>query len=713
MNDQHDEFWDELHTPTLYPPPFDRRDFLQAAGGLIVLATMAGCALGQGGEGGAGRPNRPGRPGGGGRGAPNAPLASWLQIDEQGKITACVGKVEIGQNIRTSLAMVVAEELRVPLAAITMIMGDTDKVPYDMGTFGSQTTPTIAPVLRRSGAAAREALLDLAAARFQVDRAGLTVADGQVRHAASGRTASYGELTAGAKLVHTLDGVTTTPHADWKVAGRRQPRLNGHASVTGAQRFPSDIARPGMLHGKILRPPGYGAKLQKLDSSAAEAMPGVKVVHDGDFVGVTAPNDFLAAQALAALKAEWSAPSGPANADLPALFRATPLAPSARVADALGGAEVKIEATYTVAYIAHTPMEPRAGVAEFTPDGNLHAWVGTQQPFGARSILAQWFHLDESRVHVQMPDMGGGFGGKHGADGAIEAARLAKVVGAPVKVNWTREEEYTWAYFRPYGAMDVHAGARRDGTLVAWEYHNYNSGGPGIDTPYDVGAKNIGQHGGGGFGGGGGPLPQGSYRALATTGNVFARETAMDELAAACGMDPLAFRLKNLSSARLKGVLQAAAAKFGWNDDAKRPAGHGRGIACAFDKGSFVATAAEVVVTGKEVRVVRAVTAFDCGVVNNPGAVVNQCQGAISMGLGGALFEHIRFAGGQILNGRLSDYRVPRFSDMPEIEVVLVQGDANGAAGAGETPITAIAAAVGNAIFAATGTRLRDMPLRL
>jgi isoquinoline 1-oxidoreductase len=302
--------------------------------------------------------------------------------------------------------------------------------------------------------------------------------------------------------------------------------------------------------------------------------------------------------------------------------------------------------------------------------------------------------------------MGSGYGGKHTGEAAVEAARLAKAAGKPVKVAWTREEEMTWAYFRPAGVIEVTAGATMGGMLTAWEFHNYNSGASAIGTPYDVANQVIEFHGSEY------PLRQGSYRALASTANTFARESAMDDLAAAAGMDPLAFRLKNLKDDRLRAVLEAAAARFGWGK-AKSDPGRGFGLAGGTEKGSYVATCAEVAIDPAkgDVRVVRAVTAFECGAIVNPDHLKNQVEGAVMMGIGGALFERIEFADGKILNPKFADYRLPRFKDAPAQEVVLLNAKDRPSAGAGETPIIAIAPAIGNAIRAATGVRLRSLPL--
>ncbi len=322
-----------------------------------------------------------------------------------------------------------------------------------------------------------------------------------------------------------------------------------------------------------------------------------------------------------------------------------------------------------------------------------------------KSELAEAFHLAEDKVRVIVPDTGSGYGGKHSGECAIEAARLARTAGRPVKVVWTREEEFRWAYFRPAGVIDVKSGADASGRLVAWEMHNYNSGSSAIRTLYDAAHQHIEFHPGRS------PLRQGSYRGLAATANHFARESHMDEIAAAVKLDPLEFRRKNLKDARLQAVLDAAAERFGWAK-ARSGAGVGHGIAGGFEKGSYVATCAEVrVEPSGAVRVVRLVAAFECGAVVNPDQLENQIEGSLVMGLGGALFEAVEFDRGVIQNARLSRYRVPRFSDVPQIDVVLVDRKDLPPAGAGETPIVAVAPAVAGAIFAATGRRLRALPL--
>jgi nicotinate dehydrogenase subunit B len=661
-----------------------RRDFFAVLGGGI-LVFIADDSDAQESGGGARRGQNQSAP---------SELAAWLHIGEDGRITVYTGKVEVGQNARTSLTQAVAEELRAPVASIAMVMGDTAATPFDMGTFGSQTTPRMWPQIRKAAAAAREMLLDLASQQWSVDRGSIKVADGKLSDGT--HTAGFGELTKGQKLTRTIPStVQLLPAEQWKVAGTSIAKVGGREIVTGAHQYAYDVKRPGMLYGKVLYPPSFGATLQSLDSGAAEMLAGVTVVHDGDFVGVTAPDPATAERALAALKANWKEePAETSARDVYAHFK--------RTAENRPPAGAKL-ASYNIAYIAHLPLEPRAAVAEW--EGNkLTVWTGTQRPFGVRSELSTLFRIAEDQVRVVMPDTGSGYGGKHTGDAAVEAARLAKAVGKPVKRNWTREEEMTWAYFRPGGVIEVGGKVEPDGTISEWEFHNYNSGNSGLQSPYSLPKKTEQFHNAKS------PLRQGSYRGLAATANHFARESYMDELATAAKLDPLEFRLKNTKDERLRAVIVAAADKFGWKNRQKS-AGKGFGIAAGFEKGGYVATCAEVSVTNGIVKVHRAVVSFECGAIVNPEHLRNQVEGAVAMGIGGALFEAIDFADGKIGNARLSRYRLPRFTDMPAIESVLVDRKDLPSAGAGETPIVGIAPAIGNAIFDAVGKRIRSLPL--
>ncbi len=648
-----------------------------------------------------------------------AQIANWLRIEPDGSIVVYTGKVEVGQDIRTSLAQAVADELRVAVDVIQLVMADTDRTPFDAGTVGSRTTATMAAHLRKVAAATRSLLEDLATERWQVDHDDVTTTGGMVCHPATNRTLRFAELTHGRSLTHGYgDDAPVTPADRWTGAGASCPNVAGRAIVTGQRRYTPDLTRPGMQMGMVLRPPRFGATLAALDARDAAALPGVTVSREGDFVGVVAPTRHAAQQALGALRAEWTTP--PEQPPARELFtylrehpapareegRGGPQSHEQGVMDAgWAAAELTVRQTYTVAYIAHAPLEPRAAVAEWHGE-RLTVWTGTQRPFGVRAELAEALGVPETNVRVIVPDTGSAYGGKHTGEAAIEAARVARAAGRPVKLIWTREEEFTWAYFRPAGVIDVASGARADGTLTAWEFCNWNSGAAAMRTPYVVPNQRIV------FQPALAPLRQGSYRALAATANHFARESHMDELAHALGMDPCAFRLRNLGDERLRAVLTAAAERFGWGR-ATPAAGHGYGIACGTEKGGYVATCAEVAVDGatRQVRVERVVQAFECGAIVNRDGLRNQVEGAIIQGLGGALFEAIDFADGAILTNRFSSYRVPRFADAPAIEVVLLDRKDLASVGGSETPIVGIAPAVGNAIFAATGQRLRSLPL--
>ncbi|MES2220560.1 MAG: molybdopterin cofactor-binding domain-containing protein [Acidobacteriota bacterium] len=697
----------ELAEHTIDDKPYwfrvDRRDFLKLFGGGLLVCLTERSILAQ----------ESGRT----FGSHELPddIAAWLAIAPDSQVTVMTGKVEVGQNIRTSLAQQVAEELRVPFDSITMLMGDTDLVPWDAGTFGSRTTPTMGPQLRKMAAAARQVLLEMAGKRWNADATKLVAADGKVTDPHSGQSLRYGELTRGEKLTQTIAADTSlTAASDWKIAGTAVPKVNGRDFVTGKHKYPSDIVRPEMMFGKVLRPEGYNAALVSLDASKAEKIPGVTVVHDGNFIGVAAPDLPTAERGLSALHANWNVPAQPSNQGLFESLKQSsagkqdedsPAQSTEAVSQAIAAAPVKLHQQYTVQYIAHSPLEPRAAVAEWN-NGKVTVWTGTQRPFGVRDELMAAFHLPVEKVRVLQPDMGSGYGGKHTGEAAVEAARLAKATGKPVKVVWTREEEFTWAYFRPAGLIEISSGATHDGTLVGWEHHNYNSGPAAITTPYNVTHQLSQYHPADS------PLRQGSYRSLAATANNFARESHMDEMAHTVGMDPVEFRMKNLTDARLRAVLQAAADKFKWGAS-KSTSQRGFGIACGTDKGGYVATCAEVEIDppDKKIKIRRVVQAWESGAIINPDGLRNQVSGAIVQGIGGALFEQIRFANGRILNAHFAQYRVPRFSDAPQIEVVLIDRRDLPSAGAGESGIIGVAPAVGNAIFAATGTRLRNMPL--
>ncbi len=648
---------------------------------------------------------------------------AWLHVAAAGTVTAFTGKVDVGQDNRTAFRLLVAEELAVDPAAVRLVQGDTDLCPYDPGTFGSRSMPDAGEALRRAAAGAREVLIELAAARAGGPHARFRAEQGSVVCTMTGVRLSYGALLAGTQQVKVLaEEPPLISPPDWITAGRPYAASRADA-VTGSRRFVSDLRQPGLRHGAVLRPPAAGAVLRAADTAAAEAMAGVTVVRDGEFLGVTAADPQTARRAVAAINAEWDQPP-PGPADLETYLRTHQVdgegwqrAVCSETGDtdaALAAAAIGMEATYTTAYLAHVPLETRAAVAEWE-DGRLTVWTGTNVPFAVRARLSQAFGIAEAAIRVIVPPVGGGFGGKHG-DEAIEAARLARGSGRPVMVHWNRAEEFLCGYLRPMAVIDVRAGLDAAGSITAWDFLDINAGANGFAFPYAVPNRRLR------YSPAASPYPQGPYRALSATANTFARESHIDALAYVAGADPLRYWLRHLDDERLAAVLQAAAGRFGWRpgwQPAGRPAWRdgrwvwrGAGLAIGLEKGGRVATCAEVLADGAgQVQVSRIVTAYECGAVVNPDTVISQIEGGTVMALGGALFESVPFTRGHVARPSLSGYRVPRFTDVPELEVVLLDRPDLPSAGAGETPLIAVAPAIANAIFAATGRRLRSLPL--
>ncbi len=695
---------EQLIEPVGYGFGLKRRAFVQLLGAGLLVAVSAAPALAQ----------RRGGRGGGGPGN----IAARVHLGKDGTITVMAGKVEGGQGARAELSEAAAEELHVPVSRIQLVMADTSLVPDDGITAGSGSTPRTVPAVRHGTAAARQLLINFAARRWGVEPATVQVQDGKARRSSSPVTLSYADLAADEEAAKGLEqavpsDVALTPVTEWKVLGKPTPRPNARDLVTGVHQYPSDISRPGMLYGKVLRQPSYGAKLTAIDLAPAQAMKEVVAVRDDQFVGVAAPTSFLAEKALDAVAktAKWESTPHPSSKDLfDYLTQHAPGGvPPNPFADEFSKAKHALSQTYHVAYVQHAPLEPRAAVAEWT-DGKLTVWTGTQNPFGCRSELARAFHLTDQQVHVIVPDFGSGFGGKHTGEAGIEAARLAKAAGHPVSLRWTRREEFTWAYFRPAAVIQIEAALDDKNNLTSWHFININAGGSGVETPYRAGkhqSQSLRSES---------PLRQGSYRCLAATGNNFARESFMDELAAAGGVDPLEFRLAHLDNSRLRDVLEAAAQRFGWKERIKHKNPKlGIGLACGTEKGSYVAACAEVEIDPdkKTIAVRHVCQVFDCGAILNPSNLLSQVQGAIIMGLGPALREEMTFENGEILNPYFRRYQVPRFADVPELDIHLLDRPDHDSAGAGETPIIAIAPAIGNAVFQATGVRLRSMPMRL
>ena len=407
-------------------------------------------------------------------------IGAWLHIGEDGTVTGFVGKAEIGQNVRTTLAQTIADELGVPFDSVHMVLGDTALTPWDAGTFGSRTTPTITPQLRRVAAAARDLLRKKAAKEWNVPADKLIAGDGKITDPASGRALRYSELAHEDVIDHNSPPASDPikPAAQWTVAGIPIPKVDARAFVTGSHLYSTDLRPEGLLHGKVLRPASFGAALIAYDDSEAKGQPDVVLVHSRQFCWRRSSNRRRCGKALSAIHVQWKEVpqisdqeifsylkknAQPSNEER---FRQT----KGSVGDGMASAARKLDATYNVAYIAHAPLEPRAAVAQWA--GNkLTVWMGTQRPFAVRDDLADTFHVPEANVRVIVPDTGSAYGGKHTSDAGLEAARLARAAGGrPVKLVWTREEEFTWAYFRPAGVIEVKSGIAADGKLTAWEF---------------------------------------------------------------------------------------------------------------------------------------------------------------------------------------------------------------------------------------------------
>ena len=688
-----------------------RRGFVQVfgAGLLIVVSGQEAEAQREPGRRGGGRGGR----GFGGSGATT--IAARVHIANDGTLTVLTGKVEAGQGARAEITQAAAEELRVPVSRVQLVMADTAVCPDDGITAGSGTTPRTIPAVRQGCAAARMLLATWAAKKWGVDSSNVKVEDGEAVQ--NGHKLAYADLAASPEaselLKHAIGSdAMLTAAAEWKVLGTPVPRPNGHDVVTGRMTYPSDVIRRGMLYAKVLRPPSYGAKLLGVDLSPAKAMKDVVATQEEAFVAVAAPTSFAAQQAISAVAAtaKWEPVPQPSSAELFDYLRSHAQGDTKNpFADELSRSSKSLKQTYRIAYVQHAPMEPRAAVAEWDGD-KVTVWTGTQNPFGVRGDLTRAFNLHPDQVRVVACDMGGGFGGKHTGECAVEAARIARAAGKPVHLRWTRQEEFTWAYFRPGGVIDVQAGLNDAGAIATWFQLNINSGPSAIGSPYKV------PHAQARYVPSNAPLRHGSYRGLAATANNFARECAMDELAELAGKDALDFRLAHIDNPRLRAVLEKVAERFDWAARVKKKEPNtGVGLACGTEKGSYVAACAEIAIEPGDhsIHVKHVCQAFECGAILNPGNLLNQVQGAIIMGLGPALAEQMQFEAGKILNASFHQYPVPRLKDIPTLDIHLLDHRTERSDGAGETPIICIAPAIANAVFHAAGTRVREMPIRL
>ena len=748
-----------------------RRDFLKASGALVVsfsaasIAERIGLAQGQFGT----------------RASHIDPsqVDSWIAIAADGSVTVFTGKAELGQGMLTAQAQLVAEELAVPLERVKMTMCDTEVCPDQGTTSGSQSTPTNFNEgnLALAAATAREALVKLASVRLGTPVDQLAAADGAISvRIDRSRRVTYGELVAGRKLSVQLDRTAKRKaERDWTVMGKPVKRLDMTAMATGTFEFVHSVHVPGMLHGAVVRPPSVGATLEQVDESSVRGMPGVvKVVVRKNFVGVVAEKPWQAMQAAAKLKATWTAaPPLPPQRDYYDYLRKQPsrdafVVNSGDVDETLAKAATVIKATYLHPYQMHGSIASSCAVAD-VQNGKATVWSATQSAYPTRNGVATLLGLQPDAVRVVFT-RGAGCYGLNGADTvSFDAALLSQAVGKPVRVQLSRKDEMAWENYGYAYVVDQRAGVDANGTIVGWDYEAWfptRGGRPGYDRPGNVitgvlagfepqpfrpaqAAEPTGEFRNGSnaapsyvsgrvarrAGGAGtiaservlthtvaSPFFTGPLRSPSRLQNTFAHECFLDEIAARVKVDPVAYRLRHLSDARLKAVVSAAAKGAAWEArPSPRPnasrdgVATGRGISCVLYEGDngYVAMVAEIAIDQTTGRIMpkRFVVAQDCGPITNPDGMRNQLEGGALQGLSRALGEEVTWDDRAITSVDWRTYHsLPFGIETPAIESVLVDTPDVEASGAGETAITIVAAAIGNAIFDATGVRIREVP---
>ncbi len=675
----------------------------------------------------------------------------WVRITPDDRVTVFTCKSEMGQGIHSGLAMIVADELdadwnrvRVEASPVRDEYNDPESPMMGHMTYGSTSVRNLYEPMRRAGAKGREMLLEAAAREWEVPLSQCETSSGQVHHRPSGRTLSYGELSEAASHIPVPRNPQLKVPGEFKLMGTPVPRLDIPGKVNGQAQFGIDTFVPGMLYGVVARPPAYGARVVTYDGSSAGNIDGVHWVGEIE-QGIAVCGETLDAawKGREALEIEWNPGVEPqlGSSSLDDIFRESleQEGVSARSdgasQEALDRAHKRVEAEYFLPYLSHAPMEPMNCTAQVLPD-RCDVWVPTQGQSNTQQKAAQIAGLDPEQVFVHTTYLGGGFGRRVWTEFVEEAVGLSKATGRPVKVIWSREEDMQYDSYRPGNSSRI-AGALDDrGKVTAW---SHKVAAPSImddmisrmgessliirlmglfmsvdpsavegveELQYEVPNVSVD------YVRVETPIPVTFWRSVGNSHNGFTVESFMDELAHAAGMDPVEFRLRHLRhNPRAHGVVKKAAEKAGWNQPL--PEGRARGIASHYSFGSYVAHVAEVSVdreTGAS-KVHRVVSAVDCGPVVNPDTIRAQIEGAVTMGLSAALKEKVEFAGGGVRSANFGDYRLLRMSEAPDsIEVHIIEGDGK-IGGIGEPGLPPIAPAVANAIFAATGARIRHLPM--
>jgi len=693
-------------------------------------------------------------------------LDSWLAIAPDGTVTFYTSKVEIGTGTITALAQIVAEELDVPFDRVRMASGDTANTIEQGSTVGSRTIERAGPQIRQAAAAARQELLKLAAARLKAPTDKLIVQNGVVSVAGDpGKKITYGQLIGGKRFDLKISATGTgwdmkvAPEAkakdpkDYKIVGQPLKRMDVPGKVTGEHTYTHDLRIAGMLHGRVVRPPVVNTEPAKIDESEARDIPGfVKVVREGSFVGVVAQTEWAAINAAEALKVEWT----PAKTKLPvndALYaylknnkpvRTRKIVDKGDLDGAFKNAKKTYQASFRWPFQMHGMIGPSCAIADVRGD-KATIWSGPQGPFRTRTMIAALLKIPEQNVRVIYHEVSGSYGRMSTDDGAEDAALLSRAAGAPVRVQWSRRDEHGWEPKGPAQLDEVKAAVDGDGKLVAWNFVDYGqpwtaSGSTPLLASLQVGLKPNNPGGVNGAQSGGElytipnqkiviedlnwhfpepiPLRTSNLRAPGSTARCFASEGLLDEIAADLGVDPVEYRLRHLSEPRGTDCLKAAAEKAGWQKR-RSPApaqsgdvAKGRGVALTRHSDVYVTVVADVEVnrTSGQVAVKRIVCAHDCGLMVNPDGVRNQVEGNVIQGVSRALLEEVAYDANGVTSLDWQSYPILRFPDVPDVEVVLINRPEMPALGAGEPSTVPVAAAIANAIFDATGARLREAP---
>ncbi len=645
---------------------------------------------------------------------------AFLRIGADNRIVLYTGKIEMGQGAMTSIPQLLAEELHVNYDSVDIVMGDTDLCPWDAGTFGSLSIRYFGIFLREAAGEARGVLMELAADHLKSPIGRLVTQNGYVYDQSKpGRRVSYGELTKGNVIEkHLKDVPPLKPSSEYVTMGKSFQRRDAVEKVTGAAKFSGDLRLAGMLYAKILRPPAHGAKLIKVDTHPAQNIDGIQIVKEGDFVAVLHEHPDVAEQGLAQIKAQFDRPR--TGVDDKTIFdhllKSTPNPEIASQGGNLNSGEklasTVIEQTYFNSYVAHAPMEPHTAVAEYEGK-KLTVWASTQIPFRIKDVIAERLSMSPDLVRVIAPYLGGAFGGKSASQQAVEAARLAKRLGKPVQVAWSRAEEFYYDTFRPAAIVKIKSGLNSSGRITFWDYNVYYAGMRGSKQFYEIPHHRERVHGRWrGPAARYHPFAVGPWRAPANNTNTYARDLHLNLMAAKAGEDPLQFRLKHLNDKRMINVLKAVAKRFGWQS-IKTPSGRGYGIACGIDAGTYVAFMAEVEVDkgSGNVDVKRVVCAQDMGVVVNPEGATTQMEGCITMGMGYALSEEIHFKDGEIFDLNFDTYTLPTFSWLPKIETVILENPDLAPQGGGEPAIIGMGGVIATAIHDAVGAAVYQLPM--